>query len=117
MYQTIDQHPTTRKLWADTLVKRSVITDADAESLVSAKMQALQDIFESLDPEKDLANYRPESPVPGTARHTKTAIPVERLRELNRALLTFPDRLSMFIPSCCVRSTAAAKRLTTPTPA
>ncbi len=91
MYQTIDQHPTVRKLWADTLIARGIISQQDAEALVSEKMQALQDIFESLDPEKDLANYRPESPVPGTARHTRTAIPVERLRELNRALLTFPE--------------------------
>ena len=95
MYQKIDQHPTARKLWADELVKRGVMSDADVEALVSARMQSLQDIFESLDPEKDLANYRPESPVPGTARHTKTAIPVERLRELNRALLNFPEGFNL----------------------
>ncbi|HVU10463.1 MAG TPA: 2-oxoglutarate dehydrogenase E1 component [Phototrophicaceae bacterium] len=90
MYQNIDQHPTVRKLWADELVKRGAIKEDDADKLVSEKMQALQENFESLDPEKDLANYRPESPVPGTAKRVKTAVSVTRLRELNRALLTFP---------------------------
>ena len=32
---------------------------------------------------------------PGTARRVKTSIPVERLRELNRSLLTFPEGFSI----------------------
>ncbi len=95
MYQRIDQHPTVRQLWAERLAANGTVPEADADALVSQKMQALQDVFESLDPEKDLANYRPESPVPGTARHTKTALSVERLRELNHALLTFPDDFNL----------------------
>jgi 2-oxoglutarate dehydrogenase E1 component len=91
MYQIIDKHPTVRKLWADTLVERGVITDADAEALMSEKSQVLQDALASLDPEKDLVDYRPTPPEPGTARRVKTSIPVERLRELNRSLLTLPD--------------------------
>ncbi len=95
MYAKIEAHPTVRKRWADTLIGRGVTTAEAAEALTAEKMQALQDIFESLDPEKDLANYRPESPVPGTARRVKTAIPVERLRELNRSLLTFPEGFNL----------------------
>ncbi len=95
MYQVIDQHPSVRTLWQDELMRRGVISEAEADALVKEKMQALQDIFESLDPEKDLADYRPESPVPGTARRVKTAVPVKRLRELNQALLTFPDDFSV----------------------
>ena len=91
MYQTIDKHPTVRKLWADTLAQRGVVTNDEAEALVSEKTQALQDVLASLDPEKDLADYRPTPPEPGTARRVNTSIPVERLRELNRSLLTFPE--------------------------
>ncbi len=95
MYQKIDAHATVRKLWADETVRRGLLKADGVEALVNEKMQALQDIFESLDPEKDLANYRPESPVPGTARRVKTAVPVERLRDLNRALLTFPEGFTL----------------------
>lgn len=91
MYQRIDKLPTVRRLWANTLVERGVISAEQAEAMTAEKMQALQAIFETLDPEKDLADYRPEPPVPGTARRVKTSIPVERLRELNRSLLTFPE--------------------------
>jgi 2-oxoglutarate dehydrogenase E1 component len=95
MYQRIDAHPTVRKLWADAMESRGLLKPGEADALVSEKMQALQDIFESLDLEKDLPNYRPESPVPGTARRVKTAVPVERLRELNRSLLTFPEGFNL----------------------
>src|SRR5690606_12935812 len=44
---------------------------------------------------KDLADYRPQAPEPGTARRVKTSVPVERLRELNRSLMTFPEGFSV----------------------
>ncbi len=91
MYQVVEQHPTVRTLWANELVRRGTITAAEADALVDAKMQALQDEFEALDPEKDLADYRPLAPIPGTARRVKTGVSVERLRALNQSLLTFPD--------------------------
>ncbi len=95
MYQTIDQHPSVRALWQEELVERGAITEGDAHALVDAKMQALQDVFESLDPEKDIVDYRPEAPVPGTARRVKTAVPIKRLRALNQSLLTFPEDFTL----------------------
>jgi len=91
MYQKVTQHETVRRLWANALIARGVITEADASALVDQKMNALQAELESLDPEKDAPDHRPRLPEPGIARRSKTATSAERLRNLNRGLLTFPD--------------------------
>ncbi len=91
MYRLIEQQPTARAVWANTLIERGAITLEQADALVSAKLSALQSVYESLDPEKDIANYRPDSPVPGTARRLKTSITMKRLVALNQALTTLPD--------------------------
>lgn len=91
MYSKIKNHPTVRQLWADTLVKRGVISAQRADDLVKEQTLKLQAVLEGLDPERDLIEPLPTPPVPKTARRLVTAIPVARLRELNRSLLTMPD--------------------------
>ncbi|MBK9751636.1 MAG: 2-oxoglutarate dehydrogenase E1 component [Chloroflexi bacterium] len=95
MYTKIKNHPTVRQIWADTLVKRGVISSARAEDLVKDHNLKLQSVLEGLDPERDLIEPLPTPPVPKTARRLVTAIPVERLRELNRSLLTMPGEFNV----------------------
>ncbi len=79
MYQKIDKHPTVRKLWADTLVERGVISSARAEAQVKGEnVKRCRACWQSLDPERDLIEPLPAAPVPKTARRLETAIPVER---------------------------------------
>jgi 2-oxoglutarate dehydrogenase E1 component len=49
-------------------------------------MDELQKVQESLAPEEQLIEPQLQPPVPGTARRVKTAVPAERLLDLNRAL-------------------------------
>ncbi|MBE7555909.1 MAG: 2-oxoglutarate dehydrogenase E1 component [Anaerolineales bacterium] len=91
MYQKIEAHPTVRACWAETLVKRNLITAEQAEALVKQRMAELQGIMDSLEPAEDLAEVPPKLPPPGAARRVKTKVPLKHLRELNDALLQFPD--------------------------
>jgi 2-oxoglutarate dehydrogenase E1 component len=91
MYQQIEKHPTVRALWARTLVERKAIDAERADILLRQQMDRLQGVLETLDPERDLLDPRPLPPEPGAARRVKTSIGLGRLRELNRALLTFPE--------------------------
>ncbi len=91
LYQNIQSHPTVRELWARTLIRRGVITEQEAEAMVRQRMDELQKVFESLNPEEDLVLEQPEPPPPGAARRVKTAVLAQRLRELNEALLTTPE--------------------------
>ncbi len=91
MYQKVQSHPTVRKLWATTLQQRGVISQSRADDLVRQHMEDLQHVLEALNPERDLRESLPELAPPGTARRVKTAVPMKRLRELNKLLLELPE--------------------------
>ena len=94
IYQKIAQQPTVRAVWSNTLVERGLI-DADTSKAMTDKyMNELQGALESLQPERDLAEPVPEPPPPQAAQHVKTAVSIERLRELSAELLKLPDGFS-----------------------
>jgi 2-oxoglutarate dehydrogenase E1 component len=95
MYQKIAGHPTVRRLWVKTLIERGVIKEGFAEELVRKRIEYIQGVFNSLEPETHLVEPVPEPTQPGIARHTKTAVPLDRLRGLNHALRRLPDGFSI----------------------
>ena len=95
MYQKIKNHPTVRQQWAATLAERKVIDANWPQQLVNEGMEQLQDELDALEPEQDLAEVQPKTPAPGAARETKTALPLDKLRELNEALLQIPGDFNL----------------------
>ena len=90
MYQKIAAHPTVREIWARTLVERGIVEAAEPEALNKKYMDQLQGLLDKLQPEKDFVEPLPEAPPPGAAAKAQTAVPLERLSELNAALLATP---------------------------
>jgi 2-oxoglutarate dehydrogenase E1 component len=95
MYQIIRDHPTVRARWADTLVRRGIIKAERAEQMVRQRMDVLQQVYDSLDPARDLVEPIPRRPPAGIARRVKTGVALERLQELNDALLTLPEGFNL----------------------
>jgi 2-oxoglutarate dehydrogenase E1 component len=95
MYRKIEHHPTVRELWAKTLIQRGTIAESVPEELVRRHMEKLQSVLDSLVPEKSLVEPQPQPPPPGAARELKTSVTVERLRELNEALLRVPANFAV----------------------
>jgi 2-oxoglutarate dehydrogenase E1 component len=91
MYQKITSHPTVRQVWANTLVQRGVIEAEAAEELNRKAMQELQNTMDAMKPEQDFIEPQPEEPPPGAASNAVTAVPLERLKELNAGLLAVPS--------------------------
>ncbi|MGE3344232.1 MAG: thiamine pyrophosphate-dependent enzyme, partial [Vicinamibacterales bacterium] len=91
LYQQVNQHPTVRDRWAQALVSRGVITPEQAATRLQQQMDTLQARYDALDTEKDYIEPTPEVAAPGTASQVKTAVPVDRLAELNASLLTVPE--------------------------
>ena len=91
MYKKIAEHPTVREVWARTLVERGDVTAERAEELLRKYTQELQAAMDALRPEQDFIEPEPEAPPPGAASKAETAVPLERLRELNASLLTVPE--------------------------
>ncbi len=90
MYQKIQSHPTVREIWARTLVERGVIDPALPDELSARYMAHLQNALDTMQPEQDFVEPQPEPPPPGAASRVDTAVPLERLAELNTSLLTLP---------------------------
>jgi 2-oxoglutarate dehydrogenase E1 component len=91
MYRKIAAMPTVRQVWATRLASRGVIDESRAGAMLDRKLAALQQKFETLDPEKQLVEPTPVVAAPGTAARASTSVPIDRLRELNGALLVVPE--------------------------
>ena len=91
MYQKITAHPTVREIWAGTLAERGAVTAEAADALSQKYMGALQQTMEALKPEQDYVEPQPEEPPAGAATNAETAVPLDKLRELNASLVRLPD--------------------------
>ncbi|NBU63327.1 MAG: 2-oxoglutarate dehydrogenase E1 component, partial [Chloroflexia bacterium] len=94
MYAQISQHKTVRELWANQLIGEGIITQAEADAMVTDVMAKLQEA-------KQHAESTPVMPTsltmppPGLARRTQTAVSAEKLHEYNTQLLRVPDNFSI----------------------
>ncbi|HYH79628.1 MAG TPA: thiamine pyrophosphate-dependent enzyme, partial [Longimicrobium sp.] len=90
MYEAIRTHPTARELYARQLVDEGVVTAEEAEAMAKAVADELAAALASLG--ADAAPHAHDEPERGTAGDpVPTGVPAERLRELNAALLSFPE--------------------------
>ena len=89
LYQAIEAHPTVRQIWAERLVEQGTVSADLPERLYQQHIETLQNTLDRLDPNR-LSEPFPETPPPGAARKVQTAIPAERLVNLNRALTELP---------------------------
>jgi 2-oxoglutarate dehydrogenase E1 component len=90
MYHKIDEHLRVRQIWAERLEQEGVLQRDEAHELLQASLKDLQDANDQLDPETALVEPVPKPPPRGAAQKVKTAVPLKRLKELNKALLEFP---------------------------
>jgi 2-oxoglutarate dehydrogenase E1 component len=90
MYRKIEEHPRVRQIWVGRLEQESELQAGEAETLLQADLQRLQEANDQLDPETALVEPVPKPPPRGAAQKVKTAVTLKRLRELNKALLEFP---------------------------
>ena len=90
MYQTIAAHPTVREIWAKRVVARGEIAADLPEALTRTYLDQLQQALDGLHPEKDFIEPQPEAPPPGAASRAHTAVSLDRLADLNAALVTAP---------------------------
>jgi 2-oxoglutarate dehydrogenase E1 component len=91
MYQKITAHPTVREIWGRQLVERHLIGAGEEDASSRKYLSELQLAYENLRPEQDLIEPTPEAPPPGAAARVETAVPLDRLRELNAGLNVFPS--------------------------
>ena len=62
-----------------------------ADELLQRMLKNLQEANDQLDAEKALVEPVPQPPPRGAAQKVKTAVPLKQLKELNQALMKFPE--------------------------
>jgi 2-oxoglutarate dehydrogenase E1 component len=90
MYNIITNHPTTRAIWAEQLVRDKYIEPDVPEALIKSVTERLQAARQEAETNTVIAEP-PATPPPGIARRTKTAVPAEQLLAYNEALFAWPE--------------------------
>jgi 2-oxoglutarate dehydrogenase E1 component len=91
MYEQITKHPTVRAIWAQTLEEQDVIAKGDADALIDQVQQQLKQARQQATDQPDQYKVAPYEEAPPTTNGMTTAVPAERLAELNEALLVRPE--------------------------
>ena len=85
--QKIAEHPSVRSIWAQTQASLGQIPSERADALVKACFSRLEAAYESLKDASPKTTRLPDPAPAGVAGKTDTAVPLDRLRTLNDALL------------------------------
>ena len=94
MAERIEQHPTVREQYARLLVDEGTLSEGEAQALVEgvlAELRAAHDRLKESFAEPARAQPRPEPRRESTGDAVVTAVPAERLAELNEQLLAVPS--------------------------
>jgi len=87
---TIAKHPTVRSIWAQMQANLEQIPPERADALVKADFSRLEAAYESLKDGSPKTTRLPDPAPAGVAGKTDTAVPLDRLRTFNDALLVAP---------------------------
>jgi 2-oxoglutarate dehydrogenase E1 component len=93
MYDRIKGHPTARAVYAERLVREGVVSADEADAPLQRVMEALGQVLDNLGKPKPHGDHEFS---PNGKSTTETAVPRERLLELNAALLARPEG---FVPN------------------
>jgi 2-oxoglutarate dehydrogenase E1 component len=87
MYEVIEAHPTIRELWADRMQNEGIVSEEQANAMITTVRERLMAARKQLPSETAVVD---NVPLPASQRVVTTAVPAEKLIALNTALLTWP---------------------------
>jgi len=90
LYETIDEHPTVRTIWARKLVEEGVVSDDEVEAMDDRVASDLRDAQDRIR-EEEAPEDEPVEPEEPERAEVDTRVELETLAELNRIALSFPD--------------------------
>ncbi len=91
LYEAVAKHPTVRERYAELLIASGEVTAEEAAEMAAKHYRAMEAAYADLKVEEDFVPPLPEVPPSGAARRVQTAVPLDKLRSLNDALLTLPE--------------------------
>jgi 2-oxoglutarate dehydrogenase E1 component len=95
MAAQIAEHPTVRELFAQRLAAEQVVTQEEADALVREVTGELRRAHDALKATFGAPPAGPDERLPESTAEVVTAVPAERLRELNEQLLRVPEEFAV----------------------
>jgi 2-oxoglutarate dehydrogenase E1 component len=94
LYESIRQHPSVRKLWADKLMAEGLISKEEPDPLIDRFTRELQTAFESINKEPEKEEAVEEEPSSNADEETEP-VSIEQLKLMNEQMLKMPDGFSL----------------------
>ncbi len=94
MYEKINRHPTARAIYADTLRAAGLVTEQQIAEMADEVEQRLKDAYEKTKERRDEVFVTPSDWE--IEQDADTSVPLDKLREINRALLRRPEGFSIY---------------------
>jgi 2-oxoglutarate dehydrogenase E1 component len=91
MYKVIEEHPTVRELYARHLVELGLISEEEAEELLATVQARMKEAHDHLKASFRSGVKKERRLGRGSDAQIETAVPAERLRALNEALVAVPE--------------------------
>jgi 2-oxoglutarate dehydrogenase E1 component len=93
LYETIQNHPTVRSLWAGKLVESGTASEDDVEEMESRVVETLRKAQERVQEEAEASDHDPFPPPPPEPRPVEASTPVDLdvLARVNDGALAVPD--------------------------
>jgi 2-oxoglutarate dehydrogenase E1 component len=88
LYERVKAHPTPRQVWGARLVQEGIATQAQVDALDKEIAAGYQAVFEESKSDEETAHHADEARSVSLA--AATAVPAEKLRSLNEAVLVYP---------------------------
>ncbi|WP_159887422.1 2-oxoglutarate dehydrogenase E1 component [Paenibacillus puerhi] len=98
IYTKVRNHPTVSTLYAQKLVREGLMTAEQAEKIkldIQTRLREAYDEVKQRDGQEPVTQ-KPELAEPGEIKALRTGVPLERLREINAGLLSWPESFNVY---------------------
>ncbi|AJY77103.1 2-oxoglutarate dehydrogenase E1 component [Paenibacillus beijingensis] len=96
VYEKVRNHPTVSTLYAKRLKELGAPEGELSEQLIQAANNELQQAYDRMKQKDGSGKHADVSPPPAAPAETSTAVPLEKLREINAELLRWPDDFKVY---------------------
>lgn len=97
MYKIINEQPTVKELYGNKLINQSIISKEEANKIEENVLVKLKAAYEKVPASKnETEELNPPETVEKGLPKLKTAVPFETLKEINKELLTWPEKFTVF---------------------
>ncbi|QJC51957.1 2-oxoglutarate dehydrogenase E1 component [Paenibacillus albicereus] len=96
VYEKVRAHKTVATLYAERLKADGSLSAADIDRMIQDTQAELQKAYDVMKEQAAKGKRRDEGSIPVAPETTETAVPLERLKEINAALLQVPDGFTVY---------------------